>query len=102
MGHECLVAVDGNIGIELAKEGCPDLILMDIQMPSMDGLAALSLLKKNPVTQSIPVVAVTSFAMESDRTRLLEAGFTDYLAKPVDTHQFKTIVQDILERRDDH
>ena len=98
MGHDCLVATDGNVGIEVAKAGCPDLILMDIQMPVLDGLSALSLLKKDPATKDIPVLAVTSYAMEKDRKRLLEAGFADYLAKPIDTQQFKEIIQELLEQ----
>jgi len=96
MGHECLMAADGAIGIQLAREGHPDLILMDIQMPALDGVSALRLLKRDPLTADIPVVAVTSYAMESDRKRLLAAGFTDYLAKPVDTNQFKRIIGNLL------
>lgn len=99
MGHECFVATDGSIGIELARDGCPDLILMDIQMPVLDGLAALSQLQKHPETRDIPVVAVTSYAMDKDRNRLLSAGFTDYLAKPVDTQKFKEVISEILDDR---
>jgi CheY-like chemotaxis protein len=97
MGHECFVATDGSVGIELARDGSPDLILMDIQMPVLDGVSALNLLQKHPETREIPVVAVTSYAMEKDRDRLLSAGFADYLAKPVDTEKFKEVVQEILD-----
>ncbi|MDH3455001.1 MAG: response regulator [Desulfuromonadales bacterium] len=97
LGCECLVAANGSLGIELARDGRPDLILMDVQMPVLDGLSALALLRKDPRTAQIPVVAVTSYAMEQDRERLLSAGFTDYLAKPVDTNQFKDIVCGILD-----
>ncbi len=98
MGHDCLIATDGNVGIEVAKAKRPDLILMDIQMPVLDGLSALSLLKKDSTTKDIPVLAVTSFAMEKDRRRLLEAGFADYLAKPIDTEQFREMIQQLLEQ----
>ncbi len=96
MGHDCLVATDGNVGIEVAKAKRPNLILMDIQMPVLDGLSALSLLKKDPTTKDIPVLAVTSYAMEKDRTRLLQAGFAGYLPKPIDTEQFKDIIEEAL------
>lgn len=100
MGHDCLVANDGNAGIEMARQNCPDLILMDIQMPTLDGLAALSLLRGNQATSQIPVVAITSYAMEHDRDRLLAAGFRDYVSKPVDTAQFKKFIQDFLDSVD--
>lgn len=101
LGYECLIACDGSIGIELARNSSPDLILMDIQMPVLDGLSAFALLGKDPQTRGIPVVAVTSYAMEQDRDRLLAAGFTDYIAKPVDTNQFKDIVCGILDKSDE-
>ena len=97
MGYECLVATDGTSGVAIALEKLPDLILMDIQMPSLDGISALKLLQDNHKTKSIPVVAVTSYAMDHDRARLLEAGFTDYLAKPIDINLFREAVQKILE-----
>lgn len=101
MGHECLVAEDGNAGIEMAKQSNPDLILMDIQMPTLDGLSALALLRKTPLTSEVPVVAVTSYAMDHDRERLLAAGFKGYLSKPVDTDQFKTFIQELLDNLHD-
>lgn len=97
MGHECLLAVDGEEGIRIAAAARPDLILMDIQLPLMDGVAAFRHLQQDDGTREIPVAAVTSLAMKGDRERLLEAGFSDYLAKPVDINELRTVIGRILE-----
>jgi two-component system cell cycle response regulator DivK len=73
----------GACAIELALEHRPLLILMDIQLPDMDGTAVLRKLRENPVTAGIPVVAVTAFAMSGDRDRFLRSGFDGYLSKPI-------------------
>lgn len=98
MGHECLLANDGDEGVRFAKESRPDLILMDIQLPKLDGIAARSLLESDARTRDIPVIAVTSFAMPGDRERLMAEGFIEYIAKPVDTDTFGQVVQSVLER----
>lgn len=83
LGYAVLEAEDGRVAVELARLRRPDLILMDIQLPVMDGLAATRRLKDDPQTQAIPVLALTALAMAGDRERALAAGCDDYLAKPI-------------------
>ena len=82
-GHEAIVAVDAEIGLTLARAEKPDLILMDIQLPGMDGMAATRLLKADPVTAAIPVIALTAMAMKEDREKTRAAGCDTYIAKPL-------------------
>ena len=81
-GYKTIEATDGKQGVELAKAKKPDLILMDIQMPEMDGLEATRILKADDTTSNIPVLALTSYAMKGDEEKILEAGCDGYLAKP--------------------
>jgi len=74
-------------GIEAAKDGA-DLILMDIQLPGMDGLQAVGILKSSPVTAGIPAVALTSYAMKGDEERILESGYDGYISKPLHFKEF--------------
>ena len=83
-GYSIIEANDGKQGVELARAKKPDLILMDIQMPEMDGLEATRILKADATTSNIPVIALTSYAMKGDREKMLEAGFDGYLSKPID------------------
>lgn len=83
-GFRTLAASNGHQAVELARIHQPDLVLMDIQLPDLDGVSALRQLRSEVSTDAIPVVALTAFAMTEDRGRLLEAGFDGYLAKPVD------------------
>ena len=87
-GYSTIEASDGKQGIELAKAKKPDLILMDIQMPEMDGLEATRILKADATTSNIPVIALTAYAMKGDEERMLEAGCDGYLAKPIDIKEF--------------
>jgi two-component system cell cycle response regulator DivK len=82
-GYAVISAVDAEAGIALARQEHPDLILMDIQLPGMDGLAAIALLKQDQTTRSIPVIALTALAMKGDEARIREAGCEGYIAKPV-------------------
>ncbi len=97
MGYKCLLAVDGEEGIRIAAEAIPDLILMDIQLPHMDGVTAFRHLQQGEGTKGIPVAAVTSFAMKGDRERLLAQGFSDYLAKPIDVDELRRVIGRLLE-----
>jgi two-component system cell cycle response regulator DivK len=96
-GFRTLDADTAAAGIALAEQHVPDLILMDIQLPDMDGVAALGRLRGSAVTASIPVVALTAFAMAADRERLLAAGFDGYIAKPIDIHHFSDRVREYCE-----
>ena len=82
-------AADGREALEKIRETRPDLVLLDIQMPEMDGYAVLREIRRDPALQGIRVVALTAFAMQGDRERALEAGFDDYLTKPVTVTQLK-------------
>jgi PAS domain S-box-containing protein len=92
-GYELSIARHGIEAIFLAENNHPDIILMDIQMPGMDGLEAISKLKANPVTANIPIVALTALAMAGDRERCLAAGANDYLTKPVKLKQLESTIQ---------
>src|SRR5688572_4802878 len=83
VGHTVLSALDPETGLTLARAHRPDLILMDIQLPGMDGLAATALLKHDPATAMIPVIALTAMAMKDDREKSRVAGCDAYIAKPL-------------------
>jgi two-component system cell cycle response regulator DivK len=87
-GYHTLEAATAEQGLLLAAEHCPSLILMDIQLPDLDGVTALGRLRAEQGTALIPVVALTAFAMKEDRDRFLGAGFDGYLAKPIDIKTF--------------
>ena len=91
-GWQVVQAENGADAVRLTRAHNPDLVLMDIQMPVMDGLAATRLLKADPATASIPVLAVTALAMPNDQERCLEAGCQGYLAKPFTPENFEGAV----------
>jgi CheY-like chemotaxis protein len=84
LDYDVLQAADGQQGVEMAQAEKPDLILMDLSLPRMDGWTATRLLKDDEATKAIPVIALTAHAMIGDRERALEAGCDDYLSKPLD------------------
>ena len=86
--YHMLEAGDAESGIQIIREQRPDLVLMDLQLPGMDGLSATKVIKKDPTLKDIPIVALTSYAMQGDEERALEAGCTGYIAKPIDTRKF--------------
>ncbi len=92
-----LEAERAETGLVLAREAKPDLILMDIQLPGMDGLSAVRILKKDPLLQKIPIVALTSYAMDGDVEKAREAGCDGYLTKPVDTRIFSDTIPRFLQ-----
>jgi len=96
-GYEVLEAADGGEGVARAKADQPDLILMDIQLPGLDGVAALSRLRALPETASIRAIALSSFAMKGDRERFLAAGFREYLTKPIHIPVLLETIRRILE-----
>jgi len=87
-GHAVLSAVDAEAGLTLARSQHPDLILMDIQLPGMDGLEATALLKREVATRDIPVIALTALAMKGDEERIRASGCDGYIAKPMDYQAF--------------
>jgi two-component system cell cycle response regulator DivK len=98
-GHTVISATDGETGVALARVERPDLILMDIQLPGMDGLAATALLKKDDATRSIPVIALTALAMKGDEERIRAAGCDGYVAKPLRYQEFLATVAAQLESK---
>jgi len=90
--YQVISATDAEAGLALVKAELPDLILMDVQLPGMDGLTATGLLKQDPATQNIPVIALTAFAMKGDRERMLDGGCDDYVTKPIDYKAFLVTV----------
>ena len=98
-GFRTIEAGSGEAGFSLALEHLPDVILMDIRLPDMEGTVVLRNLKDEPRTAQIPVVALTSFAMKGDRESFLEAGFDGYLEKPISVKAFPDQVRSYLEGR---
>ena len=95
-GFEVLEAKDAEIGIELAKKIIPDLILMDIQLPGMDGLEATQILRKDTSLTKIPIIALTSYAMHGDEQKAKAAGCTGYISKPIDTRSFLDTINEYM------
>lgn len=98
-GHTVLSAVDAETGLTLAREEQPQLILMDIQLPGIDGLAATALLKQDRSTKDIPVIALTALAMKGDEERIRAAGCDGYIAKPMRYRDFLATVSSRLAAR---
>jgi two-component system cell cycle response regulator DivK len=98
-GYRTLEATTGERAVELVVEHCPDLVLMDIQLPGIDGVEALGRLRAEERTASVPVLALTAQAMDGDRERFLAAGFDGYLSKPVDISVFVATVRRYCEER---
>ncbi len=97
-GYETIESGTAEDGIKLAQERKPDLILMDIQLPGMNGIEAIGVLRANPSTAAIPVVAVTASVMTHDRNLITEAGFDGYVGKPINLKEFLDTVRRMLEK----
>ncbi|MHB8911137.1 MAG: response regulator [Lysobacter sp.] len=95
-GHEVICAVDAETGLTLARTDQPDLILMDIQLPGIDGLAATALLKQDPATAAIPVIALTAMAMKADEEKTRVAGCDAYIAKPLRYQELYAVIDSLL------
>jgi CheY-like chemotaxis protein len=95
-GYEVILAIDGQRGLAVARSESPDLILMDMSLPEIDGWEVARRLKSDDTTRSIPVIALTAHAMTSDRQKALEAGCDDYDTKPVEFERLLTKIQTML------
>ncbi len=95
-GYEVLIAVDGEQGVSMTKAQKPDLVLMDMSLPLLDGWEATRRLKADPTTQSIPIVALTAHAMAGDRDKAIEAGCDDYDTKPVELPRLLSKIKSAL------
>lgn len=100
-GHHVIAAETGPLGLDRATQLRPDLILLDIQLPGMDGHAVARALKRDVALRAIPVVAVTSYAMAGDREKCLEAGAEGYIEKPIDPDTFVAEVERFLGKSDE-
>lgn len=94
--YEVMIAIDGQAGVNMASSESPDLILMDLSLPVIDGWEATRRLKANPATQSIPVIALTAHAMASDEQKALQAGCDDYDTKPVNFQRLLGKIETLL------
>ena len=97
-GFDVLVARTGEQGLDVARESLPDLVLMDLGLPGIDGTEALHRLRAVPATASVPVVAVTAYAMDTDRERSRQAGFDGFLTKPIDVRALPLQVRSFLDQ----
>lgn len=98
-GFRTLEATTGRQGIDLARVNDPDVVLLDIQLPDIDGVSALRELRASDAAAETTVVALTAFAMKSDRQRFLDAGFDGYIAKPIDVRMFPLQVREFCDAR---
>lgn len=97
-GYRLLTAIDGEEALTIACQARPDLILMDLQLPKMNGYAATQQLKANPLTAHIPVVALTAHAMPDERRQAQQVGFNGYITKPIDTRAFPEQIRGYLNQ----
>jgi CheY-like chemotaxis protein len=97
-GYEVHEATNGQEALDQVKSNEFDLILMDVQLPGMDGLTATKMIREDPKNKDIPIIALTSYAMKGDEQRMKEAGCNAYIAKPIDTKEFPGIVAGFLNK----
>lgn len=97
-GHEVFEASDGAEAVRRAREILPDLIILDLHMPVLDGYGALQELRQERLFQATPIVALTASAMQRDRERALESGFTSYIAKPISLHTLRSEIARLIGR----
>jgi two-component system, cell cycle response regulator DivK len=97
-GYDVVLATEGEQGVAMAKSASPDLVLMDMSLPVLDGWEATRRLKSDPATRQIPVIALTAHAMSGDRDRAREAGCDDFDTKPVEFTRLKSKIEDLLQR----
>ena len=98
-GYRTLEAGTAEDGLEIARGQAPDLVLMDIQLPGMGGIEALKVLRDNPATAALPVVAITASVMKADREQIMRAGFDGFIEKPITVRSFLEVVEGVLQTR---
>jgi two-component system cell cycle response regulator DivK len=98
-GYQTIEAETGEDGVRLARERTPALVLMDIQLPGIDGITALNQLRADPATRAIPVIAVTASVMTQDRQKIMAAGFDAYQGKPISVKELLETIRRILDAR---
>lgn len=96
-GYQVLESTDGAGGLKMIEENAIDLVLLDIQMPVMDGFGVIRELRSNHAYDNLKVIAITSFAMKGDREKALTAGFNEYVTKPIDTRKLPELIRKVLE-----
>lgn len=101
-GATVYTAMNGEEGLKILQEVTPTVILLDIRMPTMDGWTMFRLVRENPAINHIPIIAVTAYAMLSDREEILAAGFDGYISKPFDISQFIIDIEDVVNRTAQH
>ena len=97
LGYDCIVADDGKKGVDMATSHLPDLIIMDISLPKLDGLGAAALIRQNPKTQATPILAATARALPGDREKCLQGGCDDYIAKPFTHRELGAAIKKLLK-----
>ncbi len=97
-GYTALQATDAELGIQIALREQPDLILMDVQLPGMDGLQATRIIKANPLTKNIKIIAMTALVMAGDREKIIEAGCNGYVPKPIQYKDFLKMISELLNK----
>jgi len=102
IGYEVIVAVDGLEAVEKAASDLPDLILMDILMPKLDGFEATKLIRKDPKAQNIPILAATALALPGDKEKCLAAGCDGYISKPFTHRQLEAAIESVLQKQTGH
>lgn len=96
--YEVIEAITGEDALKQLQNTSPDLILLDIQLPNMDGLTLIKKIREMEEMKHIPIIAVTAYAMKGDKERILESGFDAYISKPIDTRQLPVIIKEIMNR----
>jgi two-component system, cell cycle response regulator DivK len=98
-GYKVIIAVDGEESIKMAQSAMPDIILMDMSLPSIDGWEATTRIKGNPRTKNIPIIALTAHAMVGDKEKAIQAGCDDYETKPIEFSQLLEKIQSLLNKK---
>ena len=97
-GYDVVMACDGQQGVEMAKSESPDLVLMDMNMPVLDGWRASRIIRSDPAIAALPIIGLTAHALAGDREKAIQAGCSDYHTKPVDFPQLMTQIETLLKR----